>query len=564
MNDLNLRSNLIKDTIRKFSNVIRAENIQQDALSLYATPETIDKIDNVNNQVIQGRRGTGKTHLLLAFAERLIDRFDQERQMPIYIDLRKIKPLIQESPENSISYALIAFVLIIQEVFATLAENIKFLYNLAPSSRQGIFESLKKEQIVRIYNELNLNLTGQTIQKLGTLTFSTEEIKNLTSSLKISAHPEITGGASSQIKQTTTTTVEKVITFSGVVNSLQALLETLNIKIVCLLDEWSEIPVLSQPYIAELLKRVFIPSRFVFKIAAIPFRSRLQRRNEFENVGLEEGGDIFPFLLDNRYVFEINKQETRDFYNELLYKHLTSLEPKILDEYSPQEKETLHSNFINQFFANQSLAEILVASGGVPRDFCNLLINSYDKFLLNSTSEFKRIVLRNVREATANWYDSDKRELIEKNPNLKILLSMLMEEIVVNRKKTQFLMPQQYETNIHIQELMDLRVLHLRRKGYSHQDIKGAIFNVYSIDYGCYTSLNVQRGQLDSQLLETLSTTDDLREIRRTALDDAFFGKYLISSGEGLKCKKCGQIIDTNHLAYVKQKICNHCFEKIE
>ena len=30
------------------------------------------------------------------------------------------------------------------------------------------------------------------------------------------------------------------------------------------------------------------------------------------------------------------------------------------------------------------------------------------------------------------------------------------------------------------------------------------------------------------------------------------------------KCPNCGEMVDVNHPAYVKQKICYHCYEKIE
>ena len=31
-----------------------------------------------------------------------------------------------------------------------------------------------------------------------------------------------------------------------------------------------------------------------------------------------------------------------------------------------------------------------------------------------------------------------------------------------------------------------------------------------------------------------------------------------------ISCPKCGKMVDMNHPAYIKQKICNHCYEKIE
>lgn len=46
-------------------------------------------------------------------------------------------------------------------------------------------------------------------------------------------------------------------------------------------------------------------------------------------------------------------------------------------------------------------------------------------------------------------------------------------------------------------------------------------------------------------------------------LEDIFFEDFNIEIGDSFKYPKCGKMVDMNHLAYVKQKICNHCFEKV-
>ncbi len=564
MNELNIRSEIIKDTINKFANSLRAENIEErNHLELYAVQETVEKVNNINNQVIYGRRGTGKTHLILALRDKLTESFFKDRILPTYIDLRRIKPLIQHSKDDAILYSIVAFKLIIQEIFKNVLNDLIFINGIENYIDYSIYESIKKPEISRILEDLNLNFNGKNIEKIGLIDFSSEEIKNLKNSISLSRDPNLNIESNTNEKVEHKSQKVKVITFNNIIDNLEYLLKNLNIKILCLLDEWAEIPIITQPFLAELLKRVFIPSKFIFKIAAIPFRTRLLIKHENENFGLEEGGDIFAYHLDNKYVFELNKQETRDFYNELLYRHLNLINPNIIENPDKEEIEKLKQNYINQFFANQALSEILIASGGIPRDFCFLMISSYEKFILNRTTSYKRIFLRNVREATTEWYSSDKREHIDENPNLKLLLSMLVEEIIINKKKTQFLLPQKYENNKYIQELIDLRALHLRKRGYSHQDIQGVVFNVYSVDYGCYTSINIQKKDLETQILDFINTAEDLREIRRVALQDDFFQKFLMSAGEGIKCSKCGKIIDTNHLAYTKQSLCNHCYEKI-
>lgn len=262
-----------------------------------------------------------------------------------------------------------------------------------------------------------------------------------------------------------------------------------------------------------------------------------------------------------RYVFEVNKSQTRDFFNDLLAKHLYAIgkdavERLLKDNRSSQDK------LINLFFANVALNEILVASAGIPRDFISLLINSYDKFVLSPSSGAKRISVGNLRSAHVSWYEADKKEQVDKHPIERQLLQAIVTEVIEKKRSVHFLIALKHAQNKHIQNLIDFRVLHLRKNGYSHQDHAGASYNVYSIDYGCFNSLNITKTALDTSTVSDLFSKS-LREIRRISLDEDFFQKFLLNIGEAFSCPHCKRPIDTNHLAFKKQRLCNHCFEKV-
>ena len=144
-----------------------------------------------------------------------------------------------------------------------------------------------------------------------------------------------------------------------------------------------------------------------------------------------------------------------------------------------------------------------------------------------------------------------------------MLLREIINKIVIKKKKTHFLIPQKYSNNKYLKQLIDFRVIHLRKKGYSHKGNAGVVYDVYSIDYGCYTSVDIPQSQLDIEFINKISSIDNFREIRRVSLEDKFFDEVLLESGDGFKCPKCGKTVNTNHLAYKKQKMCNHCFEII-
>jgi chromosomal replication initiation ATPase DnaA len=61
-------------SINKLDGFLRAEyNTEKNYLDYYAGQEALDKVDSIKYQVIYGRRGTGKTHLLRALQERLLE-----------------------------------------------------------------------------------------------------------------------------------------------------------------------------------------------------------------------------------------------------------------------------------------------------------------------------------------------------------------------------------------------------------------------------------------------------------------------------------------------------------
>lgn len=561
---MNLRD--YKSTIDKLSNIVRAErNESSKYLEVYAKKETISSIDNIQNQVIYGRRGTGKTHLLKAFEEELNSKFRDERRFSVYIDLRKLLPLISSSNNDPIEFSIIIFKYIIQEIIDCIIQNIKFIFDRNLYKPEDSYLLGKRNELTTLLPKLNYEFNGKEYKKLQNFDLSEDELKKISGSLKINKNPELSFDGQKEMAIKKVTNQSTYISFSEIANIISEISSIFYLNgIVCLLDEWSEVPVESQPYLAELLKRVFITSTYVFKIAAIPNRTKLGIKTDSKYFGFEDGGDIFGFSLDDRYIFEINKQDTRDFFNELLFKHLSSINDQFTVLYFDESTQMAKNSFINDIFANQALREILIASAGIPRDFINIFINAYNKFYLNGSSANKRIGVKHVRLGTIDWYETDKKKQIDSDQYCKLLLEKIKDEVVVKRKKTHFLIPEKHHNDYYIQKLIDLRAIHLRKKGYSHKGNKGVSYNVYSVDYGCYTSLNIYQSNLDTALLSTIESIDNFRDIRRVSLEDDFFNNFSLEVGDSFNCPKCGKPVDTKHLAYIKQGLCNHCFEKIE
>lgn len=551
----------VRTLISKLADVIRAENItSSNYLALYVGDEALENIDNVNNQAIYGRRGSGKTHLLKALQEKVNADFEQGRRLCVYIDARNILPLINSTVATSEESALLIFQGIVQSLIDAFSVNVRIIFGrdqiipIFPDSLDGDALKHLSDQLKKI----NLELSGRSIKRLGNIAITEERNVGSEFQLKVAASPEVSAANKTSGKQTEVNANISYVNIQDIAASLQTLVDWLNLnRVICLIDEWSEIPTDVQKHLAELIKRVFISSKFSFKIGAIPNRTDLGHRTPEKFYGLEDGGDIFGYQLDNRYIFELEKTKTRDFFNDLLHKHMSAIDSAVVEEVLKNNNKS-SDTFINAFLTNKALGELCIASAGIPRDFINLFIHSFDQF---KSAPARHISVKNVRSATSGWYETDKKKQIDEHASEKVLLQSIVEEIVMKKKSSHFMLSEKYSSNPHVLSLIDFRVLHLRKKGYSHQDIPGETFNVYSIDYGCYNHLNITRTNLNHGALDTITVQDDIRQIRRIFLSDAFLQKFQMNVGEAFSCPSCKKPVDTTHPAYVKQQLCNNCFE---
>lgn len=555
--NIDIKSRRVQQSVSKLDGFLRAEyNSEKNYLEYYAGLETLDKVISIKDQIIYGRRGTGKTHLLKALQEKLLA--DDQKYLPVYIDLRTFKPTLESN--NDLYYALIIFQEIVVEVLKCVYVNLDYLYQEYTVEQQKIIIDPQRRKILALLEKFNRSFDGKSFTKMGETGFRVNEVKKLATNLKIAKIPELFG--SKEVNKEIESEDEKIkyISFSDMSDAISELLEAVDIdRIFCLLDEWSEIPETSQYILAEFLKRTFVPKKVTLKIAAIPNRTQLISENR---IGLEDGGDIFGFPLDNRYIYELYPEITKAFFNELLYKQLYLMDPQLYEIfYDNKEKRPVH-NFINIFLANQALREILIASAGIPRDFLNIFISAYNIFFTKTNN--RHLVVADIRNATVEWYGVDKKKTVDANSNAKLLLDKIINDILITKKRCHFLIPEKYEKVKELNDLIDLRVIHLRKRGISHKGNKGVVYNVYYLDYACYTSTNLYHNKINTTLLNEIETIDDFREIRRVSLEDKFFEDFNMNIGNSFKCPRCGGMIDMNHPSYAQHKICMHCWSKIE
>jgi len=310
------RSSLIEYDLVVAQLATRAE----DLTDLYGTfVETIypEKMQARAKQIINGRRGAGKTHLLRRVEGRLRETFAETGILPVYVNGSDLSQEINIVSSDPATVALAIYVQLMQHVAASIRT---FVADLNQANFWDRFLAGGKSQQERLANgiaeALGEILTSGQVRRLPAGEVSDESKTLLETSVNSST------GASIKLDPRTVgwtikagTTAEKnaksssiitrkisgeiILPFAQVSHQLRLLLELLdNASIHILFDEWSDIdkdPQV-QPYLAEMLRKTAksVPGMYL-KLACIPGRTLLATpvteapRNP---IGLEEGDDI--------------------------------------------------------------------------------------------------------------------------------------------------------------------------------------------------------------------------------------------------------------------------------
>ena len=513
---------------------LRAER-QEDVGQLVDTfvdPGVSVQLDNENNQILYGRRGTGKTHVL-----KVVEKAAKADEFVLYVDMRTLGSSSIFSDDGRPMHVRVTALL--RDVLALL-ENSLLEWATRPDIEVPgpVFEALDA-LATAISRSILVDATLTTDER------SSEESRSGSDadvtvggaslpSLSISAREEI---AASRAEATTRTGRElNPVYFQEISEALEAVRQAAGLKnITLLLDEWTSIPLDLQPLLAEFLKRSFFPlPRVTVKIASLEYRSNFSAPLERNNVlGFELGADISSTIeLDDYYVYDRNADKTIAMFGELLYRHVAAEATNVYMESDPPE-ETLLPDYLaeaygiaraeifvrNVFASPDAFRELVRAGEGVARDFINIFSAA---FFASVRRDRSTIDIKAVQEAAREWYEKDKSQNVDDEQGR--VLRMIIEEVIAQRKARSFLLEKEYEKEPVILSLFDYRVLHLVQRGYADKDNPGVRYNIYTLDYGTYVDLigtqSAPTGDFTEGLRDddTIVPFDDRRSIRRIIL----------------------------------------------
>lgn len=463
----------------------RAERAANEILvSNFVDSEPLfDLLSTPNNQVIYGRRGTGKTHALKFLGDSVNNKGDHA----VYLDLRSIGSNTSIYGDGTRSLADRSSTLIVDLLNALYYE----LYGLAVNVIDGASDprqvAVRLEDLGTAISSVRITGPVEQEKEAG----ATRSSDGRTSA-KISASRDPSGELSISRStrsenrsslRTTRSGVETIyLDFSNIGAALSGLCEVLGSpRIWLLIDEWSEIPIDLQPYLADLLRRTILPiNSITVKIASIEHRSQfalMERQGQY--IGLELGADISADLnLDDFLVFDNNQEKAVEFFKSLIFKHYQS------EEIEPASSEIKDPDQLvrTAFTQYPVFVEFVRAVEGVPRDALNLIGKAV-------TKKFgQKIAMSDIRAAARDWYHQDKASSIRGNYALTRVLEIVIDEVIGERRARAFLLATA-SRDPYIEQLFDARLLHVLKKNVSSRDEPGVRYDVYKIDYGCYVEL---------------------------------------------------------------------------
>ena len=502
----------------------RSEKFSKDYLinTFVDSGTLIESLMNTDNQIIYGRRGTGKTHAL----NYLHGLVDQKGDICVSIDLRLIGSTAGIYQDNDSS--------LIERSTKLLVDTLELIHEELRSII--ISRELMESNICNALNNLAVAITDIRIE--GDVQISSQN-KTATND-KLHSNMQLEATLSSILLQLgyscdTEKTIENILTtiqsgkqkhhihFGTLNKELRELAKLLNgIHVWILLDEWCSLPIDLQPFLADLLCRTFFPiQNITVKIATIEQKTCFKKQNADNSyIGFELTSDVStPIDLDNIMVFNNNKDLSKAFFSKLIYYHIKA-------NITEQNTVVNESELMKIIFKTQSAFEEFVkASEGVPRDAINILS------LAVTDNNIDNIDIQKVRKYSKLWYTRSKsKDIINKQS--KDLLIWIIDEVISHRKARAFLVPADTNDSL-LNELFDARVLHILKDNISSKDKPGKRFIVYQIDYGCYVDL-INTSNAPKGLFTVLNESneeiyvdvpeDDYRAIRRAILNiDEFY-----------------------------------------
>lgn len=489
----------------------RAESLT-NASKAFAATSFFDTLMVKRNQVIFGRRGTGKTHLLKRAIEEFQSNFEEKRVIPIYIHGSSIHQSASHVADRPEIKALSLYVEVLKKVSKILCEFVtsrlddSFWQKLTGGSTAAKkAKSLSRELFdlieggaIRILPAGDASEETKSLQEIAAEASSGLSL-NLSDPKKLGW--DLSASAKGSKKKTGVRTLELkgrvILPFSEVSQRLFELLGLLDdAHLILLIDEWSDMDqdLQVQPHLADMLKRTLASVTGMYvKIGCIPMRTRLCTDVTPDSpipIGYETGNDIFLDIdLDKVVYVENDLNCILPFYIQVLQKHI-GLEIEEISKLEPQEFERFL--FENVFENVEAFSELCQASAGVPREFLQLIHRAAS---LQELQGREKIGIEHVRNASNSIYEDKKNKLKMDSPEM-ILHTKIYKKVVAPHKTYLFLLPEMRVHDARIEILWTERLIHRLPQTYENPETFDT-YVYFQMEHGRCVKLRQQQAKLE-------------------------------------------------------------------
>ena len=464
-----------------------------------------------SHQIVYGRRGTGKTHILRAVEGQLQERYGELGIIPVYLSCREfdLGHSANSLPvERLITVFLRRFVTaVVRRVSEVIEQESKVRWSgLVPSDARRRVSRMKEIQAriaknltvgdIELFSEQGERVVGRRKTQV-----SRSEI-GIQLEAVIGQQLGLGGGVNlgharqneSAMEDFSTLVYKSLGLFNArdLTDNLTELLRLTNGRaIYVLLDEWMWLDLSVQPFFAEFLRTFVTPSQIMFlKIACVPFLTEMSKPRGRQYIGLQEGADIFVDVdLDELFNVDLNTQGVLNVLLAILYRHLATI--------NPQDEAASYEVFVEQlkelvFEDDDTLGELAVASSGNVRDFLVLARELIQQWLLRSGGEAgtSRISRADVRRAALSVYEREKKGSYARAPQgagLDVL------EAIVDRCHSNgdraFLLSSEVSRHEQVMKLYHDKLINLLYRGLRLRvNGESKNFDLYAVDFGSFAS----------------------------------------------------------------------------
>jgi len=348
------------------------QNNEQRLQASYVDLGIKSSLESVNNHIVYGRRGTGKTHLLKVLQDS--SYFKERRTCQVYIDARTLGSTEQFSDEtislDQRCFSLFQYIMIL--IWGHLQNHYFRNEDLMakPELEQYLGElgAIITKPYIRHEHKKRNRKTKQSDMDENAIAFDfVFQKKSFSFKTSDKSSKDVENADEYEIVSS-----NKII-FPDLQSKIDEVLDITSTPLLILLDEWQQIPSMLQPYLAEFLKRSFFPlHRVTIIIAALEYRSSFSKKSVQEQaIGFELGADISATIdIDDHYVFDKDRTAIAEVYATVLYRHLSAeLGDYLSWEHGVDSPKALRSKL---FSSNETFTELARACEGVVRDLINI------------------------------------------------------------------------------------------------------------------------------------------------------------------------------------------------